>query len=44
MTLFSPEGINKSPKIYVYVLWGGLGSLLMLFLVYRSLPFNQQEA
>lgn len=42
MSLFSQETIKKSPKIYAYVLLGGFSSLLMLFLIRQSMPFNRQ--
>ena len=44
MSLVSQENTKKLPTVYMYVLLGGLGSLLMLFLIRQSLPFSQQIA
>ncbi len=43
MSSFSQENIKGSPITYFYIALGGLGSLLMLFLVRQSLPLNQQQ-
>ncbi len=43
MSLFSQGSIKKSPIIYVYLLLGGLGGLLMFFLIRHSLPLDQQQ-
>ena len=43
MNLFS-AGKQNSRSIYGYVIAGGLGSLLMLFLIQKSLPLNRQRA
>lgn len=44
MSLFSQEKVGSSLWTYFYIAAGGLGSLLMLFLIKQSLPFNKQEA
>ncbi|MBE9046777.1 response regulator [Pleurocapsales cyanobacterium LEGE 10410] len=44
MSLFSQENANRTLAIYKYIIVGGLGSLLLLFLIKRSLPFNRQKA
>lgn len=46
MSLFSQEKVESSLEvytIYIYIIVGGLGSLLMLFLIRQSLPFNKQK-
>ncbi len=44
MSLFSQEKTYNSLSIYYYIIAGGLGSLLMLFLGQKSLPLNSQKA
>ena len=40
----SQEKQNNSPLIFGYIIAGGLGSLLMLFLIQKSLPLNYRQA
>ncbi|MGL5943581.1 MAG: ATP-binding protein [Waterburya sp.] len=40
----SQKNAEKSPKIYIYIIIGGVGSLLALFLIQRSLPLNHKQA
>ena len=44
VSLLTQEGTKKSPVTYIYFLLGGLISVLMLFLIRQSLPFNRQQA
>ena len=44
MSLTPQESTENSPLIYIYVIVGGLGSLLMFLLVRQSLPLNQQKS
>jgi signal transduction histidine kinase/CheY-like chemotaxis protein len=44
VSLFSQENTKNSPIIYIYLITGGLGSILMFLLVRQSLPFNQQKS
>lgn len=43
MSLFSQRKSEGSLAVYVYVIAGALGSLSMLFLIRKSLPFDQQK-
>lgn len=40
MNLFAQEKAKKALSIYGYIIAGGVSSLLILFLIQRSLPFN----
>ena len=40
----SQEKKNNPPLIFGYIIAGGLGSLLMLFLIQKSLPLNYRQA
>ncbi|MGL5076563.1 MAG: hypothetical protein ACRDBG_12185, partial [Waterburya sp.] len=44
MSFLSQKNAEKSPKIYIYIIIGGVGSLLALFLIQRSLPLNHKQA
>ncbi len=44
MSLFSPEKTKKTPSIYGYIIAGGIGSLLILFLIQKSFPLNNRQA
>lgn len=44
MSLFSQEKIKKILSIYGYIIAGGIGSLLILFLIQKSLPLNNRQA
>ena len=44
MNLFSAGKKQNFRSVYGYLIAGGLGSLLMLFLIQKSLPFNRQQA
>ncbi len=44
MSLFSPEKTKKTLSIYGYIIAGGIGSLLILFLIQKSFPLNNRQA
>ena len=44
MSSFSQEKVNIPLAMYGYIVVGGLGSLLLLFLIQRSLPFDRKQA
>ncbi|MEM8676511.1 MAG: hypothetical protein AAGF83_22005, partial [Cyanobacteria bacterium P01_G01_bin.67] len=44
MSLFSQEKAKNLLSIYGYIVAGGVGSLLILFLIQRSLPLNNRAA
>lgn len=44
MSLLSQKKAEGSLKIYIYIITGGVGSLLAFFLLQRSLPINKQQA
>ena len=44
MSLFSQGRTKDSLPVYGYIIAGGIGSLLILFLIQKSLPSNNREA
>jgi len=44
LSLFSQEKAKKTLSISGYIFAGGLGSLLILFLIQKSLPLNNRQA
>jgi signal transduction histidine kinase/CheY-like chemotaxis protein len=44
LSLLSQKKAEGSLKIYIYIITGGVGSLLAFFLLQRSLPINKQQA
>ena len=44
MSLFSQEKTKKILSIYGYIIGGGISSLLILFLIQKSLPLNNLQA
>lgn len=44
MSLFSQKKTKSSLAVYVYIIVGGLGSLLVFFLIQKSLPLNIGQA
>ena len=44
MSLFSQKKGRKLLSIYGYIIAGGIGSLLILFLIQKSLPLNNRQA
>ncbi len=44
MSLFSQEKAKKTLSVCGYIVAGGIGSLVILFLIHKSLPLNNRQA